>query len=274
VDAGTAATLVAAAFGAGAINAVAGGGSLVSFPGLLAAGYTAKVANVTNTVALLPGYFGGSLGYRSELSRQPENIRALLLPTLLGALTGSIILLATPASAFKAIVPFLIYAACALLAFQDRLAALFRRPAKLAPAAAGSTAAIAARPVEGLAPESAAPGRLPLLVGVFVAAVYGAYFGAGLGIIVLAVLGMFLPDDIQRSNALKGIIAFITNSLAAAYFAIFAHVAWSAAAVMALAALSGGYLGVGLARRLPRSALRGFVIVFGVCAATVYLIRQ
>src|SRR5207244_2140953 len=120
--------------------------------------------------------------------------------------------------------------------------------AKVATAVVGGAPAIATATSEGEKPERARS-RLPLLIGIFIAAIYGAYFGAGLGIIVLAVLGVFLPDDIQRSNALKGIIAFITNGIAAGYFAVFAHVAWTAAAIMALAALSGGYLGVGLARR-------------------------
>ncbi len=245
--------LALAAFAAGAVNAVAGGGSLISFPSLVAVGYASKVANVTNTVSLLPGYFGGSLAYRSELSRQGRNVRLVFAPTLVGAVAGAVILLSTPESTFDTIVPFLILGACVLLAAQDQLARL------LAPDAHAAVAL--------------SPFRIVLLqIGLFAAAVYGAYFGAGLGIIVLAVLGLLLPDDIHSSNALKGLISFFTNCLAAGYFALFADVAWAAAAVMALAALGGGYLGVGAARRLPRGGLRLFVIAYGVSAAVVLLV--
>jgi uncharacterized membrane protein YfcA len=242
-----------AGFVAAAINAVAGGGTLISFPVLVALGYGSKVANVTNAVGLVPGLFGGSLAYRQEIRRQPENVRAILLPALLGALAGSAILLSTPESAFDAVVPFLILAACALLAFQDRIAVFFFGPT-------GS---------DGQPPRAR---RLLMQLPLFLAAVYGAYFGAGLGIVVLATFGMTLPDDIQRSNALKGLVALIVNGLAAVYFALFGDVAWTAAGVMAAAAIGGGYLGGSLARRLPRQALRRAIIAYGTLAAIVMLI--
>jgi uncharacterized protein len=248
VSALDAVVLVLAAFAAGVINAVAGGGSLMSFPVLMAIGYGAKVANVTNTVAIWPWSLGGSWAYRYELSMQPGNLRLLALPTVLGALAGSAVLLSTPEAVFEDIVPALLVGACALLAVQDRLSLWALRH----PFMQGGPTTV-----------------LLLQAAIFAASVYGAYFGAGLGIIVLALLGLLLPDDIQRSNALKGLIAMVVNGVAAVYFAIFADVAWDAAAIMAASALAGGYSGVAIARRLPRGRLRQAVIAFGLVAAAV-----
>ena len=245
--------LVVAAFAAGAINAVAGGGSLVSFPALVAAGYSPKTANVTNSVALWPGYLSGSYGYRGELKRQKRRIIALTAPSFLGALAGSVILLATPSSAFDVIVPFLIVFACALMAVQDRLAkfALSHRI--------------------GSQSQDHVPRVLHL--GIFLLAIYGAYFGAGLGIMTLAVLGILLPDDIQHSNALKGLLSALINAIAVAYFALFGPVEWLPAAIMAGGALAGGYLGVGVARKLGRRPLRIAVISYGLVVAGVLFYR-
>lgn len=243
--------LLAAAFAAGAINAVAGGGSLISFPVLIAFGYPSKTANVTNTVALWPGYVGGSFGYRNELGRQRARLVALALPSVLGAIAGSVILLATPASAFDAIVPFLILFACALMAFQDRLSSLAQR--------------------HQLQSTGGDHVPAPLYAAIFVLAVYGAYFGAGLGILTLAFLSILLPDDIQHSNALKGVLSLLINAVAVVYFAAFGPVEWAPAAVMAVGAILGGYLGVGVARRLGRFWLRIAVIAFGTTVALILL---
>ena len=245
--------LIAAAFAAGAINSVAGGGSLISFPALIAAGYPSKTANVTNTVALWPGYIGGSIGYRGELERQRKRIVALTVPSVAGALLGSAILLATPDSAFDAIVPFLILFACALMAFQDPLGR-FAQTHRL-----GSRA------------DDHVP--LTLHLAIVLLAMYGAYFGAGLGIMTLAVLGILLPDDIQHSNALKGLLSALINMVAVVYFGLFGPVEWLPAFVMAAGALAGGYYGVGIARRLGRKWLRVTVISYGVFVALVLLVR-
>ncbi|WP_322797129.1 sulfite exporter TauE/SafE family protein [Tepidiforma sp.] len=249
----TAAGLGAAAFAAGAINAVAGGGSLVSFPALIAAGYGSKAANVTNTVALWPGYVGGTIGYRGELRRQRRRIAVLSVPAVLGSLAGSAILLATPEAAFDAIVPFLILFACGVMAFHAPLAEFARR--------------------RRLAARDAAHLPAGLLGAVFVLAIYGAYFGGGLGIIMLAVLAILLPDDLQHSNALKGLLSAVINFAAVTAFVLFGPVEWAAAAVMAGGALAGGYLGVGLARRLGQRWLRVAVITYGIVAAGVLLVR-
>ena len=245
--------LAAAAFVAGAINSVAGGGSLVSFPALVAAGYVPKTANVTNTVALWPGYVGGSYGYRSELRRQQSRVVALAVPSVAGALVGSAVLLGTPARAFDAIVPFLILFACAVMAFQDRLANFAAH--------------------HRLSSRGADHIPVPLHVSTFVLAVYGAYFGAGLGILTLAALGILLPDDIQHSNALKGLLSALINAVAMVYFVFFGPVRWLPMAIMAVGALAGGYLGVGVARRLGKRWLRISVISYGVLVAVVMLVR-
>jgi uncharacterized protein len=253
-DLAQAVLLFLAAFAAGAINAVAGGGSLVSFPMLLAVGLPSIQANVTNTVALWPGYVGGSLNYRGELRTQADRLKALALPCVVGAVVGAWVLLATPQRVFDVIVPFLILAACALMAFQDRLNAYVARhhPSVL--------------PADGRVPR-------PLWLSTLALGIYGAYFGAALGIMLLAVLGVLLPDDIQRSNALKGMLSLVINAVAVVYFAFLGPVVWWAAAVMAVGAVLGGYGGAGLARRLGRTWLRRSVIVYGVFVALVLLYR-
>jgi len=245
--------LAAAAFVAGAINAVAGGGSLISFPALLAAGFASKTANVTNTVALWPGYAGGSYGYRTELSRQRRRFLYLAGPAILGALVGSVVLLATPGSAFDVIVPFLILFACTMMAFQDQLSRW------------AQAHRLASRDDEHI--------PLALLLSTFVSAIYGAYFGAALGIITLAFLAILLPDDIQHSNALKGLLSLLINAVAVVYFALFGPVRWLPVAVMAVGAVAGGYLGVGVARRLGRQWLRLVVIGYGLVVVVVLFVQ-
>ncbi|MDX6720213.1 MAG: uncharacterized protein QOJ63_2467 [Solirubrobacteraceae bacterium] len=248
MDAGTAVLLAAAGFGAGAVNAVAGGGSLISFPALLAAGYPSIAANVTNSVALLPGYIGGSLAYRRELAEQGGRIRALAATSALGAAAGAVLLLVSPAALFEAIVPWLILAACLLLALQPRAAATVRRHR----ARAGSGVALHAT--------------------LFVAALYGGYFGAGLGIVLLALLGVLLPDELQRLNALKGVLSLLIAAVSAAGFALFGPIAWDAALIVGGACLLGGVAGVRVARRLPAPLLRGVVIAFGTAVAIALLV--
>lgn len=248
MDAGTIVLLAGAGLGAGAVNAVAGGGSLVSFPALLAAGYPSVTANVTNSVAVLPGYVGGSLAYRRELAGQGDRIRALAPTSVLGTAAGCALLLTSPASVFDAIVPWLILAACALLALQPHAAALAERHRD----SRGST--------------------VTLHAGLFLGAVYGGYFGAGLGIMLLALLGALLPDDLQRVNALKGVLSLIVAGAAAVAFAIFGPIAWDAALVVGVASLAGGAVGVRVARRLPAPVLRGVVVTYGVAVAVALMV--
>jgi uncharacterized protein len=239
---------------AGAVNAVAGGGSLLSFPALLAVGYPALTANVTNSVALTPGYFGGTLGYRRELEGQRARILALGATSAAGAVLGAFLLVVSSAEFFERVVPFLIFLACGLLAAQTRLARLVRHRRE-----------VHADPAARANPEARAdPHTVPLFAAQFLAAVYGAYFGAGVGIMMLAILGIFLVDNLQRLNALKGLLSLLINGIAATYFILFADVRWVAVAVMAVTSLLGGQLGVVLARRLNDQALRWLVIAFGL----------
>jgi uncharacterized membrane protein YfcA len=245
--------LFSAAFAGGAVNSVAGGGTLISFPALLIAGYPAKVANVTNTVAIWPGYVGGSFGYRAEL--RPQRSRALLLgiPSILGALVGAAVLLSTSEDAFEEIIPFLVLFAVVLMVFQSQLGD-FAAHHKV---------------------QSRGGDHIPLALhaGTFLTGVYGAYFGAGLGIMNLAILMILLPDNIQNSNALKALLSLAVNGVAAVYFVLWGPVEWLPAVAMAGGSLLGGYLGVDAARALGPVWLRRAVIALGVSVAVVLFIR-
>lgn len=248
---GQALLLALAGFTAGSINAVAGGGSLVSFPALVASGLPPLTANVTNTVAVWPGYFGSAAAYRVEVAAQRTRLVALGATAVVGGAAGSVILLTAPAAVFDAIVPALILLGCGLLAVQPRIAAIVARRAT-------------------------AHGRhrvLGLHLATFFAAVYGAYFGGGLGVILLAVLGIFIDDHIQRLNGLKSALSLVVNTVALVAFVLFAPVAWVSVAVVAPASLAGGYVGAGFARRLGASALRWTVITFGVVVAAWLALR-
>jgi len=245
--------LAVAALAAGAINAVAGGGSLISFPALLAAGYPSKTANVTNTVALFPGYLGGVIAYRPELRGQERRAKRTLAPAILGSLCGSVILLATPESAFDAIVPFLVLFATVLLAAQGPLARFAQRHR------------FAARDNDDF--------PWTVYVTIFAMAIYGAYFGAGLGIMMLAALSILLPDQLHRSNALKGLQSLVINGVAVLWFGLFGPVEWWACAIMATGALCGGYFGVGLARRVGQKPLKLAIVAYGLVVSLVLLVQ-
>lgn len=245
--------LALAAASAGAVNAIGGGGQLITFPALIAVGYPAKVANYTSTVAVWPGTIGGSFAYREELRERSQRLLKLLPVSMAGALTGAGLLILTPQTAFAAVVPWLIYFACALLAFQSRLSRL-----------------AAHRGLHGV-DETSTP--LALQVGIFVIAVYGGYFGAGIGILMLALIGILTPDTLHHANAVKGMLALAMNFVALVAYALFAEVAWLPAAVMAVAAILGGYAGVRVARRVNPVVLRIGIVAYGLVVATVLLLR-
>jgi len=244
VSGADAALLAVAGLAAGAINSVAGGGSLVSFPAMVATGMSTLSANVTNLLAVTPGYVGGTLGYRAELAGQRARVRRLGVVVVAGALVGSAVLLLAPASAFDFVAPFLVLVACAALAFQPRLVAAAR----------------------GL-PERAI--TLPLFAG----GVYGGYFGAGLGIMLLALLAAFVDDDLQRLNAAKGVLSLFVSLAAALVLVAFGPVHWDAFAIVAATSLVGGRLGVGVAKRLEPQVLRSVVAAYGVVVAVLLLAR-
>jgi uncharacterized membrane protein YfcA len=242
-----------AAIGAGMVNALAGGGTLITFPMLTAVGVPAVAANVTNTVALCPGYLGATMAQANDLRGQERRLWLLVPASILGGIVGGILLLNTGERVFRALVPFLILLASVLLAVQDPLRAwLMRR--------GGQTGASASRQAGTALPVGAA-------------AIYGGYFGAGLSVIVLAVLGLVLDDSLTRLNALKQAISFSVNTAAAIFFLFSGQVVWSAAAVMAVGALIGGALGGRLAGRIRPIVLRRIVVVVGVIVSIIYFVR-
>lgn len=242
-----------AALAAGAINALAGGGTLITFPMLTAVGIPAVAANVTNTVALSPGYLGATLAQAKDLRDQRRRMWLLLPASALGGIIGGVLLLNTGERLFRDLVPYLIILASTLLAVQDPVRAwLVRRAGEKGTEVTSDKGAI---------------------VPVFLAAIYGGYFGAGLSVIVLAVLGLTLDDSLTRLNALKQAISFSVNITAAIFFLFSGKVVWLAALVMAVGALIGGALGGRLAGRIKPAVLRKVVVIIGFAVAIIYLIR-
>jgi hypothetical protein len=242
-----------AALAAGAVNALAGGGTLITFPTLVAVGVPPIAASITNTVALSPGYFGATMAQSKDLRGQRRRLWLLIPAGAIGGIIGGILLLKSSERFFTELVPFLILLASGLLAVQEPLRAwLLRRAAR-----------------NGSAQISESWAVLP----VGLAAIYGGYFGAGLSVIILAVLGLTLEDNLTRLNALKQAIAFSVNIAAAIFFLFSGQVVWSAAIAMAIGALVGGALGGKLAGRIKPVTLRWIVVVIGVVVAIIYLLR-
>jgi uncharacterized membrane protein YfcA len=210
---------------------------------LLAVGYGPVVANVSNTLGLVPGSVSGAIGYRAELVSQRRRILVLGSASLLGGIAGAVLLLSLPGSAFEAIVPVLIALAVVLVIVQPRL----------------SKALAARRPPRP-------HGGVPLWAGVFGTGVYGGYFGAAQGVILLALTGIAIPEDLQRLNALKNVLAAIVNGVAAVVFVFFATVAWLPVALLAVGSAAGGQLGARIGRSLSPALLRGIIVVVGVAA--------
>jgi len=254
--------LAAAGGAAGFVNAVAGGGTLISFPALTAIGVPIVSANVTSTIALTPGYVGGAYAQRDSVRRQWNRLRILAPAGALGGLLGGVLLLTTSDDLLRLLIPYLILLSCALLAGQDKVSDLVeaRRARRQA-----SEQGARERADHGL---SAAA-----VITVFLASIYGGYFGAGLGIVFLAVLGVFLPDDLTDVNALKQALAVVVNLTAAAFFVFSGRVWWGAALVMAIGAVLGGNLGGRVAGRLDPLVFRWIVVAIGVGIAIVYLVR-
>ena len=246
--------IIAAGMAAGTINTIVGSGSLISFPTLLLLGYPPLVANVSNTVGLAPGTLSGAIGYRRELHGQRARARPLAIAAGLGGLTGAAVLLVLPASAFARIVPVLILVACGLVAVQPRLSRwVVERRARL-----------------GHGPQT---GGGPLLVlSVYLTGIYGGYFGAAQGVILIALLSILVDDDLQRLNGLKNVITTVINSVAAIIFILVAPVAWVPAILLAIGSTIGGQLGALVGRRLSPIALRGAIIVVGTIVAVRLLV--
>jgi uncharacterized membrane protein YfcA len=251
------AAVFAAGVGAGVINAVAGGGTLLSFPVLLWAGRDPIVANATNALALWPGSLAGALGLRRELRRASPVLALMLPPAVVGAALGGWLLLRTPSRVFSSLVPYLVLAATVLMAAQGPL----RRRI-------GGT---------GVTSVESAPRRataVALIVGQLVVSIYGGYFGAGMGILMLAALGLYGLGDIHERNALKNFTAAATNGVAGIYFAVSGAIAWRDALILASGAIIGGYGGASLGRRMSRTAAEVLVVIVGVVMTIALFVRR
>ena len=243
-----------AAVAGGLVNALAGGGTLITFPMLTAVGVPPVAANVTNTVALCPGYLGATFAQMKDLRDQKRTLLFLLPTGLLGGIAGGFLLLHTSDKTFQKLIPYLILLAVVLLAFQDRL----------------RTWVIGRMSNQEGTHLNAAWAILPVIP----AAIYGGYFGAGVSVMVLAVIGLVLEDSFTRLNALKQAVSFSINIAAAVFFLFSGQVYWLAALVMALGARGGGALGGRLAGRIKPIVLRRIVIAIGLLVAVVYFARS
>jgi uncharacterized membrane protein YfcA len=245
--------LVAASTGAGIMNAMAGGGTILTYPTLLFIGETAITANATSTVALWPGAASSMYGFRQEVAMHRQWLKTLFLPSLLGGAIGAILLLKTPTKRFEHLAPFLILFATALFMVQGAVARWTR-----------------AQPKEDRSPgQWTAAWFYQLGVGI-----YGGYFGAGIGILMLAVLGFLGLSDIHAANGIKNFFAMCINGIAAAYFIVRGAVDWPVAAIMVAGAIFGGYAGARFARFIGRDKARAAVVVIGVLVAVILLIQQ
>lgn len=240
--------ILVAGMGAGAVNAVVGSGTLFTFPVLLAFGYPPVVATVSNSIGLAPGSLTSAIGYRRELRGQRRRIIRFGVMSFLGALTGAVALLRLPEDVFAMVVPVLIVGACVLVLLQPRINARLRRRR-------------AHRPNGGA--------LLPF--GVYGAGVYGGYFAAAQGVILMGIMGSSLDDDMQRLNALKNALTFIVNSTAAVFYIAFAAPQWPIVALVAAGSVVGGYLGARFGRRLSPRMLRLLVVLIGSSAAVQIL---
>jgi uncharacterized protein len=235
---------------AGAINTVVGSGTLITFPVLLGVGLPPVTANVSNTVGLFPGSFVGAYGYRRELEGQRQRSIVLGTASVLGAIGGAVLLLELPAGAFKAVVPVLIILALVLVVFGKQITAWLTIHGR------GATDHI----------------TVPLWVVTFGTGVYGGYFGAAQGVLLMGFLGLFLVESLQRQNALKNVLAGLVNFVAAVVFVATTHIDWAAAGLIAGGSVVGGILGARIGRRLSPAVLRGVIVAVGIAAIVKLLL--
>jgi uncharacterized membrane protein YfcA len=246
--------IVAIAFAgvaAGTINTVVGSGTLITFPVLLAFGYAPVTANVSNTLGLVPGSISGAIGYRRELAGQWGRVLRFGTMSVLGGITGAVLLLVLPASAFKDVVPVFIALALVLTVLQPRLN---RRLAARAATRRGRIGVVT-------------------LLAVYITGVYGGYFGAAQGILLLAILGVALPQSLHHTNALKNVLAGLVNGVAGVYFVFAAHIEWAPAAIIAGSSILGAQIGARYGRRLHPDLLRVLIVVVGVAAIVDLIVR-
>jgi len=237
--------VLVAGIGAGAINTIVGSGTLITFPVLVLLGVPPLTANVSNTIGLVPGAVSGTAGYRRELRGQATRLWWLGSAGLAGGLTGAIALLVLPSAAFDAIVPVLIVLALVAVLVQPRVAAR-----------------VAARPRTGVV----GPPRWWLVLGVYLTGIYGGYFGAAQGVLLLALLGMAIPEDLQRLNGTKNLVAALVNGIAAVLFVVVAEPDWQVVVLVAVGSTIGGQVGARVGRRLSPTVLRAVIVVVGLVA--------
>jgi len=245
VSLGEAFLVLAAGLAAGTINTVVGSGTLITFPTLLAIGLDPVAANVSNTIGLVPGSLSGAVGYRRELSGQRSRLLRLAPAAAAGGLVGAVLLLVLPDDAFDAIVPALIGVGCVLVAVQPWLTRLLGRDGR---------------------EERPPHGSVLVVVLIFLAGVYGGYFGAAQGVLLIAIMGLLLDAHLQRVNAVKNVLALLVNGVAAVVFVVIADPDWAVVGLIALGASVGGQIGATVGRRLPPVAFRVFIVVVGVVA--------
>jgi uncharacterized membrane protein YfcA len=242
--------VVASGLVAGAMNVIVGSGSLVTFPTLLAVGFSPIVANVSNTVGLVPGTLSGVTAYRRELRGQRGRALRLGCASLLGGLCGATLLLALPGTVFRRAVPVLIVIACLLMAIQPRVGRWLTS--------------------RGERPDH---GGVPLLASVFATAIYGGYFGAAQGVILISLLAIFIDDDLQRLNGVKNVITLFANGAAALVFVVFSHISWEAVGLIAGGSVVGAQIGGIVGRRLAPAVLRVIVVVGGLAVASILFVK-
>lgn len=245
------ALLLAAGLAAGAVNAAAGGGSLITFPALVAVGLPPKLANVTNSIAVCPGYFASVAGSFRDLGEQGRTLLRLLPTIVVGTAAGCGLLLVTPSAAFGKVVPFLVLAAAGVLFFQDRIKSVVGHPAHM-----GTRSRAVA---------------MHSLVGV--GCVYGGYFGAALGVMLVAVLGLLVDATLQRITAMKNVISAVEGAVTVVFFSLTTHVDWFAVALLAPATIVGGYAGARIARRTPQKVLRAVIVAYAAAVAVALFLR-
>ncbi len=245
-----------AGLGAGTINTVVGSGTLITFPTLLAFGVPPVTANVSNTVGLVPGSVSGVVGYRRELEGQSTRVLRIGVASLLGGLAGGVLLLVLPEDAFSAIVPALVGLGILLVVFQPRI----------------SRWVAARHDAPGATPRNPVLGAWWVWPAVLVAGVYGGYFGAAQGVLLMGIMGVGIAEDLQRLNALKNVLAAIVNAVAGLLFVFLADVDWQIVALIGVGSVIGGQLGATVGRRLPSPVLRGVIVVVGVVALLVFLV--
>lgn len=248
------AIIVAAGIAAGVINVVAGAGTLITFPVLLALGVPPVTANVSNTVGLVPASISGAYGYRRELRGQWRSVLWMASLSGVGGLVGGAALIMLPADNFSVIVPFLLIIAAVLAAVQPNVAAFVRR--RSSPEAANAT-----RPL-----------TIGLLFGVFLTGIYGGYFGAAQGVVLLALLGILWSTDLNRSNGAKNVFAGVANVISAALFIALGIVDWPVAILVGVGSAIGGWIGSRVGRRLPAPVLRGVLVAVALIAAVVLFV--